>query len=85
LNKIVATKAAETVVRPLAKLKEDVERLVKEYKPPEHEVKELELTWKGGIWRMALEASLGVQYLHHHRYERAKPERQSERRRPQGR
>ncbi|GMI28795.1 hypothetical protein TeGR_g1842 [Tetraparma gracilis] len=53
---------------PLEALKLSVERLLKEYKPPEHVVESLELTWKGGLWRMALEAALGVQYLHHHRY-----------------
>ena len=53
---------------PLAELKQDVERLVEAYEPPEHRVESLELTWKGGLWRMALEAALGVQYLHHHRY-----------------
>jgi hypothetical protein len=56
---------------PLEALKLSVERLLKEYKPPEHVVESLELTWKGGLWRMALEAALGVQYLHHHRYERS--------------
>ncbi|GMI49896.1 hypothetical protein TeGR_g14155, partial [Tetraparma gracilis] len=68
INSLVATKAAEVIVTPLEKLKLDVERLLKEYKPPEHVVSELDLTWKGGLWRMALEAALGVQYLHHHRY-----------------
>jgi hypothetical protein len=68
LGFMAATKAAELIVAPLEKLKLDVERLLKEYKPPEHVVEELELTWKGGLWRMALEAALGVQYLHHHRY-----------------
>ncbi|GMI53700.1 hypothetical protein TeGR_g4906, partial [Tetraparma gracilis] len=68
VDKMIATKAAELIVDPLMKLKLDVERLLKEYKPPEHFVKELDLTWKGGLWRMALEAALGVQYLHHHRY-----------------
>jgi hypothetical protein len=70
LNKLAANKMAEVIVAPLEKLKLDIERLLKEYKPPEHkEVEELELTWKGGLWRMALEAAMGVQYLHHHRYE----------------
>ncbi|GMI34345.1 hypothetical protein TeGR_g3155, partial [Tetraparma gracilis] len=59
---------AEIVVDPLMKLKLNVERLLKEYTPPEHVVTELDLTWKGGLWRMSLEAALGVQYLHHHRY-----------------
>ncbi|GMI20062.1 hypothetical protein TeGR_g14243, partial [Tetraparma gracilis] len=68
INKLAATKAGELMVAPLEKLKLDVERLLKEYKPPEHFVEELDLTWKGGLWRMALEAALGVQYLHHHRY-----------------
>ncbi|GMI29719.1 hypothetical protein TeGR_g7215 [Tetraparma gracilis] len=31
------------------------------------------LTWKGNLWRMALEAALGVQYLHHHRYWKEEP------------
>jgi hypothetical protein len=70
INSFLATKLAEVMVTPLKTLKLDVERLVKEYKPPEHVVESLELTWKGGLWRMALEAALGVQYLHHHRYER---------------
>jgi hypothetical protein len=70
INSLAATKVAEVIVDPLEKLKLDVERLVKEYKPPEHVVTELDLTWKGGLWRMALEAALGVQYLHHHRYAR---------------
>jgi hypothetical protein len=69
-NSFIASKATEILNDPLKKIKLDVERLVKEYKPPEHVVEELELTWKGGPWRMALEAALGVQYLHHHRYER---------------
>jgi hypothetical protein len=68
INSLAATKAAELIVDPLEKLKLNVERLLKEYKPPEHRVDELELTWKGGLWRMSLEAALGVQYLHHHRY-----------------
>jgi hypothetical protein len=68
LNSLVASKAAEVMVAPLEKLKLDAERLVKEYTPPDHVVTELDLTWKGGLWRMALEAALGVQYLHHHRY-----------------
>jgi hypothetical protein len=68
VNSAIAAKAAEITVDPLMKLKLDVERLLKEYKPPEHVVTELDLTWKGGLWRMALEAALGVQYLHHHRY-----------------
>jgi hypothetical protein len=70
VNKIAAQKANKHCVGPLIKLKRDVERLLKEYKPPEHVVEELDLTWRGGLWRMALEAALGVQYLHHHRYER---------------
>ena len=70
INSLAATKTAEVMVTPLKMLKLNVERLVKEYKPPEHRVDELELTWKGGLWRMSLEAALGVQYLHHHRYER---------------
>jgi hypothetical protein len=68
LNTFVATKVSELVVAPLEKLKLDVERLMKEYTPPEHVVESLDLTWKGGLWRMSLEAALGVQYLHHHRY-----------------
>jgi hypothetical protein len=68
INSLAATKVAELVVDPLEKLKLDVERLLKEYKPPEHVVTELDLTWKGGLWWMALEAALGVLYLHHHRY-----------------
>ena len=68
LNSLVSTKAAEFIASPLAQLKVDVERLVKDYKPPEHVVESLDLTWKGHLWRMSLEAALGVQYLHHHRY-----------------
>jgi len=68
INKVAATKAGEVIVTPFETLKLNVERLLKEYKPPEHFVEELDLTWKGGLWRMALEAALGVQYLHHHRY-----------------
>ncbi|GMI18950.1 hypothetical protein TeGR_g15277, partial [Tetraparma gracilis] len=68
VNQIAATKTAELIAAPLELLKLNVERLLKEYKPPEHVVEELDLTWKGGLWRMALEAALGVQYLHHHRY-----------------
>jgi hypothetical protein len=75
INSLAATTAAELIVAPLEKLKLNVERLLKEYKPPEHFVEELDLTWKGGLWRMALEAALGVQYLHHHRYERERSER----------
>ena len=71
INSLAATKVAEIVVDPLMKLKLNVERLLKEYTPPDHVVTELDLTWKGGLWRMALEAALGVQYLHHHRYEQA--------------
>jgi hypothetical protein len=81
-NALIATKAAELVVAPLEELKLGVERLVKEYKPPEHRVESLELTWKGGLWRMALEAALGVQYLHHHRYGRKGAKRAQSRRRP---
>ncbi|GMI41246.1 hypothetical protein TeGR_g3202 [Tetraparma gracilis] len=68
LNSLVSTKAAEFIASPLAQLKVDVERLVKDYKPPEHVVESLDLTWRGHLWRMSLEAALGVQYLHHHRY-----------------
>ncbi|GMI50277.1 hypothetical protein TeGR_g6443 [Tetraparma gracilis] len=68
MNALAATKATEHAATPLFRLKKEVERLVKEYKPPPHVVEKLELTWKGGLWRMALEAALGVQYLHHHRY-----------------
>jgi hypothetical protein len=68
INSLAATKTAELILAPLEALKLNVERLLKEYKPPEHRVEELDLTWKGGLWRMALEAALGVQYLHHHRY-----------------
>jgi hypothetical protein len=75
VNSLAATKTAELIVAPLEALKLNVERLVKEYKPPEHVVEELDLTWKGGLWRMALEAALGVQYLHRHRYERECSER----------
>jgi hypothetical protein len=75
VNSLIAAKMSDFVVSPLEKLKLDVERLLKEYKPPEHVVEELELTWRGGLWRMALEAALGVQYLHHHRYERSASER----------
>ena len=80
LNSLVASKAAEVMVAPLEKLKLDAERLVKEYTPPDHVVTELDLTWKGGLWRMALEAALGVQYLHHHRYEQASAKEESRRR-----
>jgi hypothetical protein len=69
ISNIVAAKTAELIAAPMEKLKLDVEQLLKEYKPPEHVVESLELTWKGGLWRMALEMALGVQYLHHHRYE----------------
>jgi hypothetical protein len=68
VNKIAASKATQYNAAPLVSLKRDVERLTQEYKPPKHRVEELELTWKGGLWRMALEAALGIQYLHHHRY-----------------
>jgi hypothetical protein len=68
VNSVVGSKVGQVIAGPLDKLKMDVERLLKEYKPPEHVVESLELTWKGGLWRMALEAALGVQYLHHHRY-----------------
>ena len=69
ISNIVAAQTAELIAAPMEKLKLDVEQLLKEYKPPEHVVESLELTWKGGLWRMALEMALGVQYLHHHRYE----------------
>ncbi|GMI31061.1 hypothetical protein TeGR_g8843 [Tetraparma gracilis] len=68
VNALITAKAGETIAAPLAELKQDVERLVEAYEPPEHRVESFELTWKGGLWRMALEAALGVQYLHHHRY-----------------
>ena len=68
INSLAAGKVADMIVAPVEGMKLNVERLLKEYKPPEHVVEELELTWKGGLWRMALEAALGVQYLHHHRY-----------------
>jgi hypothetical protein len=80
ITSLQTTKVAEIVVGPLMKLKLNVERLLKEYKPPEHRVEELDLTWKGGLWRMALEAALGVQYLHHHRYEQASAKEESRRR-----
>ncbi|GMI25561.1 hypothetical protein TeGR_g10462 [Tetraparma gracilis] len=68
INSMAATKAGEYITDPLMSTKLKVELLVKEYKPPEHRVEELDLTWKGHMWRMALEAALGVRYLHHHRY-----------------
>jgi hypothetical protein len=70
LNKVFSSKAAEMLAAPLVELKRNVEGLLAGYKPveKEHVVEELDLTWKGGLWRMALEAALGVQYLHHHRY-----------------
>jgi hypothetical protein len=70
VSSTAAAKAGELISGPLERMKLRVEQLLKEYKPPEHKVESLELTWKGGLWRMALEAALGVQYLHHHRYER---------------
>ena len=68
INSLAAGKVADMIVAPVEGMKLSVERLLKEYKPPEHVVESLDLTWKGGLWRMALEAALGVQYLHHHRY-----------------
>ena len=51
-------------------MKRQVEALLDGYEPPQINRVDHEqtLTWKGNLWRMALEAALGVQYLHHHRY-----------------
>ncbi|GMI34086.1 hypothetical protein TeGR_g2229 [Tetraparma gracilis] len=70
LNTMAAAKATEVIAAPLVELKRNVEKLLGEYVPPlvENAKGEQLLTWKGHLWRMALEAALGVQYLHHHRY-----------------
>jgi hypothetical protein len=70
INSLAAQKTAETMAAPTLQLKRTVEGLLDGYTPPleDHVVERLELTWKGGLWKMALEAALGVQYLHHHRY-----------------
>jgi serine/threonine protein kinase len=71
VSALAATKTAELISVPLVAMKSNVERLLKEYKPPvplKESEKRQTLTWKGYLWKMALEAALGVQYLHHHRY-----------------
>jgi hypothetical protein len=70
INSRAASLGSKYASKPLLVLKEDVERLVEEYEPPlvENDQGEQLLTWKGHLWRMALEAAVGVQYLHHHRY-----------------
>ncbi|GMI38924.1 hypothetical protein TeGR_g3516, partial [Tetraparma gracilis] len=70
LNSLVAAEASKMIAAPLVSLKWNVEQLLDGYKPPlvEFVPGETELTWKGHLWKMALEAALGVQYLHHHRY-----------------
>ena len=70
VNSMAATEAVKFMAGPLLTLKNEVERLLAGFKPAEevHVVESLDLTWKGGLWRMSLEAALGVQYLHHHRY-----------------
>jgi len=55
------------IAAPLVQMKRDVAKLLASQSRIEEEVVEVELTWKGGLWKMALEAALGVQYLHHHR------------------
>ena len=57
---------------PLVLLKKNIKLLLDGYEPPLVDNKNCEqlLTWKGHLWRMSLEAAMGVQYLHHHRYER---------------
>jgi hypothetical protein len=71
-NAVAAEKASEHVAEPLVHMVGQVEKLLNQYKPPviERDQERVDLTWKGGLWRMALEAALGVQYLHHHRYAR---------------
>jgi hypothetical protein len=56
---------------PLVLLKKNIKLLLDDYEPPLVDNKDCEqlLTWKGHLWRMSLEAAMGVQYLHHHRYE----------------
>ncbi|GMI38656.1 hypothetical protein TeGR_g5775 [Tetraparma gracilis] len=69
-NAVAAEKASEHVAEPLVHMVGQVEKLLNQYKPPviERDQERVDLTWKGRLWRMALEAALGVQYLHHHRY-----------------
>ncbi|GMI19262.1 hypothetical protein TeGR_g715, partial [Tetraparma gracilis] len=59
----------QTVVEtPLVDMKRNVENVVASYKPDEGEEQgDVNLTWKGHLWKMALEAAMGVQYLHQHR------------------
>jgi hypothetical protein len=70
INSTASKKASELIAAPLIELKRKVEDLLDGYTPPlvDHVVEELDLTWRDHLWRMSLEAALGVQYLHHHRY-----------------
>jgi hypothetical protein len=64
----VASQVAQMIIAtPLVEMKREVAKLLSMQSRIEEEVVEVELTWKGGLWKMALEAALGVQYLHHHR------------------
>jgi hypothetical protein len=53
----------QTVVEtPLVDMKRNVEKVVASYKPDEGEEQgDVNLTWKGHLWKMALEAAMGVQ------------------------
>ncbi|GMI24899.1 hypothetical protein TeGR_g14185 [Tetraparma gracilis] len=70
LNQIAANKALQYNAEPLVLLKKNIKLLLDGYEPPLVDNKNCEqlLTWKGHLWRMSLEAAMGVQYLHHHRY-----------------
>jgi hypothetical protein len=72
VNEMASDVGLEFIAEPLLWLKSDVEHLLASYEPPvvDHRTHEVELSWRGFLWKMALEAALGVQYLHHHRYER---------------
>jgi hypothetical protein len=74
-NSLAAKQAAKFNALPLVRLKKNSEVLVAAYVPPPVEQGEQRLTWEKHLWKWALEAALGVQYLHHHRYERERSER----------
>jgi hypothetical protein len=70
VNAQAASKATAIIADPLKTLKVQAERLLDGYEPPLVDNAQMEqtLTWKVHLWKMSLDAALGVRYLHHHRY-----------------
>ena len=66
LNSMVTKKSGVNTAGPLVQLKEETERLLREYEPQleENASGTQSLTWKGQLLNIATQFALGVQYLH---------------------